>query len=47
LVRSRGSLQMRFADRAFLTDYYRDEVARLATLLNRDLSSWLDPGLPP
>jgi hypothetical protein len=43
LVRSRGSLQMQPADRAFLTDYYRDDIARLASLLDRDLSSWLEP----
>jgi hypothetical protein len=46
LVRSRGSLQMEPADRAFLTDYYRDDIARLASLLNRDLSSWLGSGAP-
>jgi hypothetical protein len=44
LVRSRGSLHMQPADHAFLTDYYRDDIARLASLLNRDLSAWLDPG---
>jgi len=43
-VRSRGSLQMPSADRVFLTDYYRDDIARLAVLLNRDLTSWLDAG---
>jgi hypothetical protein len=32
------------ADRAFLTDYYRKEVEKLAKLLNRDLSAWLDQG---
>jgi len=47
LVRSRGSLQMPPADRAFLTNYYRDDIARLTTLLNRDLSAWLDPGRRP
>jgi hypothetical protein len=34
---------MQPADRAFLTDYYRDDIARLASLLDRDLSSWLGP----
>ncbi len=45
LVRSRSSLQMHPADRAFLTDYYRDDICRLAVLLERDLSSWLDSGV--
>ncbi|MFK8025101.1 MAG: sulfotransferase [Ilumatobacter sp.] len=31
-------------DRALLTDIYRDEIADLATLLDRDLSAWTDPG---
>jgi hypothetical protein len=43
LMRSRASLVMSPADRAFLTDYYRDEIERLSVLLNRDLSSWLAP----
>ena len=28
------------ADRAFLIDYYRDDVSKLARLLKRDLSNW-------
>ena len=44
--RSRASLAMEPADRAFLTDYYRDDNLKLAALLNRDLTSWLDPGAP-
>jgi hypothetical protein len=43
LVRSRGSLTMEPADRALLTDYYRDEINKLAVLLDRDLSSWVSP----
>jgi len=43
-VRGGRSLQMRPADRAFLTNYYREDIARLAVLLNRDLSCWLDAG---
>jgi hypothetical protein len=43
LVRSRGSLQMHRDDRAFLNEYYREEIGKLAALLDRDLSSWLDP----
>jgi hypothetical protein len=42
---SRASLTMDPADRAFLTDYYRDEIGKLAALLDRDLTSWL--GQPP
>jgi hypothetical protein len=41
MVRPRGSLEMAAADRAFLTDYYRDDVKKLATLLDRDLTAWL------
>jgi hypothetical protein len=37
---------MKPADRAFLTDYYRDEIGKLAALLGRDLSPWLDPAAP-
>jgi len=29
------------ADRAFLVDYYREDIGRLSSLLNRDLSPWL------
>jgi len=44
LVRSRNSLMMEPEDRAFLTDYYREEIEKLAGLLGRDLASWLVPG---
>jgi hypothetical protein len=43
LLRSRGSLVMNGADRAFLIEYYRDEINNLGELLNRDLTSWLSP----
>lgn len=33
--------------RARLVDYYADEVARLAPLIGRDLSSWLQPAPAP
>jgi hypothetical protein len=33
------------SDRAFLTDYYRDDIRKLSVLLDRDLSSWLDGGM--
>jgi hypothetical protein len=45
-MRSRGSLQMLPADREFLTDYYRDDISGLATLLDHDFSLWLDTGEP-
>jgi hypothetical protein len=45
-IRSRGSLQMLPADREFLTDYYRDDIAALAALLDHDFSLWLDTGGP-
>lgn len=43
LLRRRESLGMDPRDHAFLTDYYEDDIRRLASLLDRDLSSWLDP----
>lgn len=43
LRQSRASLLMDPADRAFLTDFYREDIARLATLLDRDLDGWLRP----
>jgi Sulfotransferase domain len=42
MLRSRTSLQMEPADRAFLMDYYRDDIEKLAKLLDRDLTAWLD-----
>jgi hypothetical protein len=45
LLRSRASLAMESADRAFLTEYYRDDVIKLANLLDRDLTAWLEPGV--
>jgi len=41
MLRSRSSLTMEAADRAFLREYYRDEIGKLAKLLNRDLTGWL------
>jgi hypothetical protein len=43
MVRSRGSFEMDAADRVLLTDYYREDIKNLALLLDRDLSSWLEP----
>jgi hypothetical protein len=39
--RSRGLPQMSFADRAFLVDYYGNDIRRLQDLIGRDLSEWL------
>ncbi|MBZ5636592.1 MAG: sulfotransferase [Acidobacteriia bacterium] len=41
LFRSPGSLRMDSADRSYLCDFYRDDVAKLSSLLDRDLGSWL------
>jgi hypothetical protein len=35
------SLAMDPADRRYLIDYYREDVGKLASLVNRDLSAWL------
>jgi hypothetical protein len=37
----RTALAVNPADRAYLIDYYRDDILRLSGLLNRDLSDWL------
>jgi Sulfotransferase family len=42
MLRGRAALTMVAADRAFLTDYYRDDINKLAKLLNCDLNAWLD-----
>jgi Sulfotransferase domain len=42
LMRPRNSLKIDPADRAYLVDYYRGEVAQLSALLDRDLSAWLE-----
>lgn len=34
-------IAMQPADRQFLVDYYREDIGKLASLLNRDLSAWL------
>jgi hypothetical protein len=39
--RSGPTLTMDPADRRYLIDYYRDDIQRLSTLLDRDLTSWL------
>lgn len=42
LYKPPGSLAMEARDREFLRDFYREDVTKLASLLNRDLESWLD-----
>jgi hypothetical protein len=42
LLFQRGrTLTMDLADRKYLIDYYREDITKLASLLNRDLSAWL------
>jgi len=43
LLYPRAALVMNPADRAFLIEYYRQEVKDLSELLERDLKSWLEP----
>jgi hypothetical protein len=40
--RPRGSLALLPADRAYLIDHYREDVQNLSTLLEKDLSAWLE-----
>ncbi len=42
LFKPRGSLAMEARDRHFLRDYYRDDVVKLARLIDRDLNIWLE-----
>jgi len=41
----RSKVAMGPEDRRFLTDYYAEDIRKLAVLLNRDLSAWLQPVL--
>jgi len=41
MFRSNGDCKMDSGNRLWLIDYYRDDVTRLAAMLNRDLSAWL------
>jgi hypothetical protein len=40
-VRSRGAVSVSPKDREFLHDYYREDIQKLAQLLDRDLTAWL------
>ncbi len=39
--RPRGDERMEAVDRRLVTDYYRDEIIRTQTIVERDLSAWL------
>jgi hypothetical protein len=39
--RDGGTLEIHHADRVYLSDYYREDVGRLSTLLGRDLRAWV------
>jgi hypothetical protein len=41
LFKSRDSPRMAAPDRKYLCDYYRDDVEKLSSLLDRDLGAWL------
>jgi sulfotransferase family protein len=41
LFRRGAKLKMESGDRQYLIDYYREDVMKLAALLDRDLSTWL------
>ena len=41
LFKSNNSPRMDAPDRRYLCDYYRDDVEKLSTLLDRDLGAWL------
>lgn len=41
LIRRRGTTPMDPADRQYLIDFYREDIGKLAGLLDRDLAGWL------
>jgi len=41
LFQTRDSLRIAAPDRRYLCDYYRDDVQKLSSLLDRDLGAWL------
>ena len=41
LIRKPGTTRMDPADRDYLVGFYREDITKLASLLNRDLSAWL------
>ena len=46
LIRRPGQTRMSRADRSYLQDFYREDIQKLAGVLNRDLSAWLTDPLP-
>jgi len=44
VLRKREALVLDPEDRRVLVEYYRDDIQKLAALMNRDLSSWLSYG---
>jgi Sulfotransferase family len=42
IYRSRGAMRMSARERAMLAEYYGPDISRLQTLLQRDLSHWVD-----
>lgn len=47
LYRKQGTLQLQQPEREILTNYYRPDILKLQTLLNRDLSPWLQSNRSP
>jgi len=41
VVRKPGATHIEPADRRYLTDFYREDVRKLAGLLNRNLDDWM------
>jgi hypothetical protein len=47
VLRPRAALTMEPGDRQALREYYREDIAKLADLLGRDLSRWMEDGSNP
>ena len=43
IYRKQGTLQLQQPEREILTNYYRPDILKLQTMLQRDLSPWLQP----
>ena len=46
LVRKPGTTHMDPADRAYLIDFYREDILQLSRVLGRNLDAWLQPEAP-
>ena len=42
LFKQKGSLQLDPKDRQYTLDYYRADIQKLSSLLDRDLRAWLE-----